>query len=1094
MGIINMNNFNPNLNIKVIYSIINFQRQFRVKMESIKNLNKKILFYNEIMISLSTNLTVCNNNKIFVNDNELYKKIVKKLEKIKDELNKIPNPITLKNSEKNGGLSKLSLSLIFVEELIGKIFDYLAPDNMNYSLKFLVDNDWVYQIDDDILDELLFYIKMFVPINVTKHDSHSNVLKIEDKEDSSNDEKEKEKEKEDSVKKSNSDKDKPPSDITSLISNPFSLTNSSTPMIFINGEKSDNSLTKSISDLLKDRKKGRGSKGKKMGMKKPKMSYQKCQKSLGDKNLAVVKNLDVNTIIEEKYGAKIFIKLEDTIISFVGFFRDDLINISYSQTFFKEKYKNLKSLMNYNILLVPGYFKDKYMKQLSLRDFIIQDNDSIANDIKRKYNDYKNLQGKPLLVLVNEFVLASKYRKIDILTLLLMSNTDNKKLAYVLFDILQTKDQSNMAEEIYLGLHHSIRDELDTAKIDFKESEKSLKKLAESDIPYEKRITLMDVEEDVKAKAMEKLKSIKSSFQGDGKAQSYLDGLLKIPFNVYKECPVINFKEDFSKKLKETYPAGEFNSENQINRFIADLEEKDVNNQFVKEWREYQIDIKEYIRDARKSLDTAVFGHKEAKTQLERIIGQWINGEAKGAVLGLEGPPGTGKTSLAKHGLSKCLKDENGNPRPFAFLPIGGSTNGSTLVGHNYTYVGSTWGRIVDILITTKCMNPIIFIDEIDKVSHTEHGKEIISILTHLTDSTQNDEFEDKYFSGIKFDLSKALIVFSFNDINLIDPILRDRITIIHTNALSTKDKIKIVNDYMFPEILKDVGFAKGEIVLSDQAIIDITETYTNEAGVRKLKEKLYELVRELNLNNIFDKNITYPYTVSDEFIKKVFENKPKIKVKKIAEKPHVGLVNGLYASTSGVGGLTIIEVSKQLSNSMLDLTMTGSQGDVMVESIKCAKTIAWSLLTEEEKEPMVSEEGKKRPFGLHIHTPEGAVKKDGPSAGAAMTLAIYSVLTNKPVNNEVAMTGEINLTKQVTAIGGLDAKLNGAKKAGVTKALIPRENEEDLEKMRREGVSPESDNFEVVMVDTIYDVFKHALVDDESDNASTIAEPKEIQ
>ena len=195
----------------------------------------------------------------------------------------------------------------------------------------------------------------------------------------------------------------------------------------------------------------------------------------------------------------------------------------------------------------------------------------------KKIFDYKNLQGKPLLVLVNEFVLASKYRKIDILTLLLMSNTDNKKLAYVLFDILQTKDQSNMAEEIYLGLHHSIRDELDTAKIDFKESEKSFKKLTESDIPYEKRITLMDVEEDVKAKAMEKLKSIKSSFQGDGKAQSYLDGLLKIPFNVYKECPVINFKEVFSKKLKETYPAGEFNSENQINRFIADLEEKDAN-------------------------------------------------------------------------------------------------------------------------------------------------------------------------------------------------------------------------------------------------------------------------------------------------------------------------------------------------------------------------------------------------------------------------------------------------------------------------------------------------------------------------------------
>merc|ERR1711871_1920676 len=488
----NMNNTNPNLSIKVIYSIINFQRQFRVNLESIRNLNKEVNFYNELMISLSTNLTVCNNNKLFVSDTDLYKKIVKKLEQIKGEMSKIPMPINFKNASESEGLDKLSLNVIYIEELIGKVFELLAPDNINYALKFLVDNDWVFQIKKDILDELLFYIKMFVPINVQKYDSKSsNLLKDVSKEsDSSNDEKESKKENEKSK----------PTDLTSLISNPFSITGS-TPMIFINGEKSDNSLTKSISDLLKDRKKGSGNKGKKMGFKKPQQNYQKCLKSLGDKNL------DGNTIIEEKCGAKILLKFKDTIISFVGFFRDDLINISYSQPFFKDKYDSLKNLMDYNILLVPGYFKDKYMKQLSLRDFIIQDNDDISNEIKRKYNDYKNLQGKPLLVLVNEFVLASKYRKIDILTLLLMSNNDNKKLAYVLFDILQTKDQSNMAEEIYLGLHHSIRDELDTAKIDFKESEKSLKKLTESDIPYEKRITLMDVGEDVKAKAMEKLKS-----------------------------------------------------------------------------------------------------------------------------------------------------------------------------------------------------------------------------------------------------------------------------------------------------------------------------------------------------------------------------------------------------------------------------------------------------------------------------------------------------------------------------------------------------------------------------------------------------------
>merc|ERR1711871_117887 len=569
----NMNNTNPNLSIKVIYSIINFQRQFRVNLESIRNLNKEVNFYNELMISLSTNLTVCNNNKLFVSDTDLYKKIVKKLEQIKGEMSKIPMPINFKNASESEGLDKLSLNVIYIEELIGKVFELLAPDNINYALKFLVDNDWVFQIKKDILDELLFYIKMFVPINVQKYDSKSsNLLKDVSKEsDSSNDEKESKKENEKSK----------PTDLTSLISNPFSITGS-TPMIFINGEKSDNSLTKSISDLLKDRKKGSGKKSSKMKFKKSSLTYQKCLKTLGDKDLIVTKNIHSNSVIEEKYGAKIYIRLDTCVVVFVGFFRDDLINISYTQPFFKEKYDSLKTLMNYNILLVPTHFKDKYMKQLSLRDFIIQDNDEISSEIKRKYNEYKNLQGKPLLVLVNEFVLASKYKKIDILTLLLMSNNENKKLAYVLFDILQTKDQSNMAEEIYMGLHHSIRDELDTAKIDFKESEKSLKKLTESDIPYEKRITLMDVGEDVKAKAMEKLKSIKSSFQGDGKAQSYLDGLLKIPFNVYKECPVINFRGDFAKKLKEVYPAAEFNSEYQIDSFIGDLEEKDANNQYVK--------------------------------------------------------------------------------------------------------------------------------------------------------------------------------------------------------------------------------------------------------------------------------------------------------------------------------------------------------------------------------------------------------------------------------------------------------------------------------------------------------------------------------
>ena len=227
-----------------------------------------------------------------------------------------------------------------------------------------------------------------------------------------------------------------------------------------------------------------------------------------------------------------------------------------------------------------------------------------------------------------------------------------------------------------------------------------------------------------------------------------------------EKSSIMTFKQDFIDKVNLASPNMNLKSEHQISQYINKLEETDKDNTLIEEWKKYNEDKKNYLVDVRKTLDEAVYGHKEAKVQLERIFAQWINGKSKGAIIGLQGPPGTGKTSLAKNGLSKCLKDDGGESRPFAFLPIGGSVNGSTLVGHNYTYVGSTWGRIVDVLISSKCMNPIIFIDEVDKVSNTDHGREIISILTHLTDLTQNDEFEDKYFAGVKLIYHKLYCIF----------------------------------------------------------------------------------------------------------------------------------------------------------------------------------------------------------------------------------------------------------------------------------------------------------------------------------------------
>ncbi len=532
------------------------------------------------------------------------------------------------------------------------------------------------------------------------------------------------------------------------------------------------------------------------------------------------------------------------------------------------------------------------------------------------------------------------------------------------------------------------------------------------------------------------------------------------------------------------------------------LEEEEINNniiktffseksvytelvEFVNNWQLYEIEKREYIASVKDKLDEACFGHDEAKLQIQRLVGQWINGSSDGTVIGIQGPPGNGKTTLAKFGISKCLLDSDNKPRPFAMLTLGGSSNASTLVGHNFTYVGSTWGRIVDILIEKNCMNPIIYIDEVDKVSRTEHGREITGILTHLTDSTQNDHFEDRYFSGIPFDLSKSLIIMSFNDPSLIDPILRDRMHIIKTNPLSTPDKLHIINNYVLPSILDIVGFSKGDITISDEISSYIIETYTFEAGIRKLKEILFDIIREFNLKSIIEKqNQKLPLKITKDIVNDILRKKHKIIIKPIHSEPKIGLINGLYATSTGIGGLTTIEVFRAYSQTFLDLILTGNQGDVMKESIKCAKTIAWNLIPHDLKLSLniLPEKDKSKVFALHVHTPECGTPKDGPSAGAAITLAILSQLTSIPIRNDVAMTGEIDLNGNVTAIGGLESKIQGALRAGIKKVLIPLDNKQDLDDIiRDERIKEIKDtkvDFSVLTVSHIHQMLSHVFVE----------------
>jgi hypothetical protein len=489
--------------------------------------------------------------------------------------------------------------------------------------------------------------------------------------------------------------------------------------------------------------------------------------------------------------------------------------------------------------------------------------------------------------------------------------------------------------------------------------------------------------------------------------------------------------------------------------------------------------VGDYVTNVSATLDSAVHGHIQAKRQIERIIGQWISGESTGYCFGFEGPPGIGKTSLAKYGLANCLKNENGESRPFAFVAMGGSSNGSTLEGHNYTYVGSMWGKIVDILMDKKCMNPIIFIDELDKISNTDHGREIVGILTHLIDSTQNDCFQDKYFNGIDLDLSKALFIFSYNDPSAVDKILLDRIHRIKFKHISLDEKLVICKNYLLPELYKKMGLENGVVVLSEDNLKFIIEKYTCEPGVRKLKELLFEIIGEINLKCIKMKtksnndSLSLPIVITNEEIKMIYlRERHEVRVQQISASSKVGIINGLWANAVGRGGIIPIEAHFFPCDRFFDLKLTGMQGDVMKESMNVAKTLAWSLLTEDEMTRNLEMFTKTKMQGIHIHCPEGATPKDGPSAGTAITCVLYSLLTNKKIDNRIAITGEINLQGHVTAIGGLDLKIMGGINGGVTTFIFPKDNKKDYDEfMEKNGTKEEVKSIVFIQVSSIQEV-----------------------
>lgn len=356
--------------------------------------------------------------------------------------------------------------------------------------------------------------------------------------------------------------------------------------------------------------------------------------------------------------------------------------------------------------------------------------------------------------------------------------------------------------------------------------------------PYRLSLIESDIPIEFKSVALKKINVLQYMDPGSGeyyKIKQWVDTFMRIPFSITNKLPVS----------------------------IADGRDS----------------CSDFMENAKKTLDECVYGLNDAKMQIMQFVGQWIaNPDCVGSAIAIKGPPGTGKTTLIKEGISKILN------RPFSFIALGGATDSSFLEGHSYTYEGSTWGKIVDILLQSKTMNPVIYFDELDKISDTPKGEEITGILTHLTDTTQNSQFHDKYFSNIDFDLSKVLFIFSYNEESKVNPILKDRMYRIHTKGYDTKEKYVIANDYLIPKIEKNVNFEKGKIIIPEETLSYIINEYTEkEKGVRNLKRCLEILYTKINLytlmkpdSKLFDGEevikIEYPFTITESIVKKLIK------------------------------------------------------------------------------------------------------------------------------------------------------------------------------------------------------------------------------
>lgn len=432
------------------------------------------------------------------------------------------------------------------------------------------------------------------------------------------------------------------------------------------------------------------------------------------------------------------------------------------------------------------------------------------------------------------------------------------------------------------------------------------------------------------------------------------------------------------------------------------------------------------IKNARKILDKEHYGLKKVKERiLEFIAVRKLNKGAKGPILCLVGPPGVGKTSIASS-IAHAL-DKN-----FIRMSLGGVTDEAEIRGHRRTYIGAMPGRVISLMKEAKQKNPVFLMDEIDKVGNNYRGDPASGLLEVL-DPVQNKTFTDHYME-LPFDLSEVFFVTTANTTSTIPGPLLDRMEIINLEGYTPNEKFNIAKRYLVPRQLKESGLSEENVTISDGAIEDIIAYYTREAGVRTLEQNISKIIRKAAMNIVEGEK--EKISITKKNLNKFLGEKIFL-FDLVNKENQVGVVNGL--AWTAVGGTTLT-IEATVMKGKGNLTLTGSLGNVMKESA----TAAVSYIAANAEKFNIKEDFRQK-NDIHIHVPEGAVPKDGPSAGVTITTALVSALTKRPVRRDVAMTGEITLRGRVLPIGGLKEKLLAAQRMGVKTVIIPKENIRDL-------------------------------------------------